>query len=310
VQGIGVGRGHAAAVPVAADRHTQQAAGEGRTVTAMADAPQVQSLLTTAPDKFVATRNALAKELRAAGRKEEAAAVAALHRPTVVDWALNSVAATSSGLLEAVVGAAHGLRQAQKAVLGESDDGDAPDLREAMTEVRTKAGELRAAAEDVLRRAGRPSSDLGALSTRVNEVMVSDALLEQLQGSRLGTAEVGAADPFAGMPEVAPARAVETAPPKRGSGRKTSRPEPSPAPARAEQEATRRREHERALALARRKVDGARRALERAQHQANDAADRLVAAQDAAEAAQSAVDAARSALEAAEQELDAVATDS
>src|SRR4051794_33762768 len=62
-----------------------------RTVATMADDPEVDSLLTVPPDEFVAARNALAKSLRAAGRKQEAAAVAALRRPTAVDWALNMV---------------------------------------------------------------------------------------------------------------------------------------------------------------------------------------------------------------------------
>ena len=44
------------------------------------------------PAEFVAARNALAKKLKADGHRDEAAAVAALRRPTVPDWALNSVA--------------------------------------------------------------------------------------------------------------------------------------------------------------------------------------------------------------------------
>ena len=43
-------------------------------------------------DEFVATRNRIAKELRAEGNETEAADVAALRKPTTVVWGLNQLA--------------------------------------------------------------------------------------------------------------------------------------------------------------------------------------------------------------------------
>jgi hypothetical protein len=44
------------------------------------------------PDRFVAGRNALAKELRAGGHRDEAERVKALRRPSAAAWLINRVA--------------------------------------------------------------------------------------------------------------------------------------------------------------------------------------------------------------------------
>ncbi len=270
---------------------------------------ELEPLLTVTPGEFVSTRNALVKTLRAAGRKDDAAAVAALRRPSVVDWALNTVASDSPDVVDSVAQAATRLRQAQEAVLGDAGDAGGPDLREAMSRVRGTAAELRAAAEKVLRTSGRPASDLGALTTRVNEVAVSDALVEQLRGSRLGMTDVGAdaTDPFAAMADVAPARPR----PRSATKTPTSRKAPTAsreddhtqreaeAHARAEAAAAR-RERERARAAATKAVESAARTLARLERQAREADARLADAQEAAEAAHRAARAAHHDLEAAE----------
>ena len=149
-------------------------------------ATEVDELFTMAPAEFVTARNALAKALKADGHRDEAAAVAALRRPTVPDWALNSVALQDPDVVADAVDAAEHLRSVQAAALG--DPSAAPDLREAMAQARQAAGALRKAAEDVLRRAGRPAGDMSALTSRLNETMVHPGLLSQLQAGRLGTA--------------------------------------------------------------------------------------------------------------------------
>ena len=164
-------------------------------------------------------RNALAKALKADGHRDEAAAVAALRRPTVPDWALNSVALQDPDVVADAVDAAEHLRSVQAAALG--DPSAAPDLRDAMAQVRQAAGALRKAAEDVLRRAGRPAGDMSALTTRLNETMVHPGLLSQLQAGRLGTAAVDALDPFSGAP-AAPSPS-STAPARSGPGRGADR---------------------------------------------------------------------------------------
>jgi chromosome segregation ATPase len=285
----------------------------------MADGPSdVEALLTVPPDEFVAARNALVKSLRGAGRKDDAAAVAALRRPSVVDWALNTVASESPDVVGTVSHAASRLRQAQAAVLGEAEGGDASDLRESMGVVRAATGELRAAAEKVLRRAGRPASDLGALSARVNQVSVSEALLDQLGHSRLGTAAVDADvndDPFAAMSQTAPAprrqrTAKKTATRATKSTKATGAKEAAAADAdrrrdrqHAAEAAAARRARERARVAATKAVDAARRTLARLERQAQEADGRLSAAQDAAERAYQQADAARAELEGAERTL-------
>src|SRR4051812_17139068 len=52
----------------------------------------IDELYTVDPSEFVARRNALAKELRAAGDRDAAAEVSKLRRPTVVAAALNQLA--------------------------------------------------------------------------------------------------------------------------------------------------------------------------------------------------------------------------
>ena len=194
-------------------------------------ATEVDELFTMPPTEFVAARNALAKALRADGHRDEAAAVAALRRPTVPDWALNAVALGEPDVVADAVDAAEHLRSVQAAALG--DPSAAPDLRDAMAQARQAAGTLRKAAEGVLRQAGRPAGDMSALTTRLNEVMVHPGLLGQLQSGRLGTAAVDALDPFSGAPASPSPSASGPAParPARGATR------PSRAPARTTQKA-------------------------------------------------------------------------
>ena len=57
----------------------------------MAQAPDdaVDRLYGLPREEFIGERDALAKELRAGGRRDEAAAVKALGKPTVAAWAAN-----------------------------------------------------------------------------------------------------------------------------------------------------------------------------------------------------------------------------
>jgi hypothetical protein len=159
----------------------------------------IASLSTVPPDEFVAARAALVKALRHDKRRDEAAKVAELRRPSPVDWALNCVATESEDLVETVATAVTALRDAQVAAF---DGGGRSDrLREAVGEGRIVRAELRQAAEGVLRRAQRPKSDMAALATRVNEVMANTNLLELLLIGHLGMRSVEDSDPFAGMPE-------------------------------------------------------------------------------------------------------------
>jgi hypothetical protein len=181
----------------------------------------IANLSTVPPDEFVAERAALVKALRHDKRRDEAAGVAALRRPSPVDWALNCVATESDELIQKVLAAVGALKDAQAAAFDAGGKSDR--LRDAVGESRSAGTELRTAAEGVLRRAQRPKSDLAALAMRVNEVMANTNLLELLRIGHLGMRSVEEADPFEGMPE--PKTAVQTTAAK---PRVPAKPKPAP----------------------------------------------------------------------------------
>jgi hypothetical protein len=121
----------------------------------------VSELYRVDPDDFVATRNRLAKELKAEGRKDEAADVARLRRPSPSAWALNQVARDRPELVDAVLDAGAALRGAMEEALG----GDASGVREAQAGERRAVDAAVVAAAGVLAAAGKAATD--ALKLRI-----------------------------------------------------------------------------------------------------------------------------------------------
>ena len=138
-------------------------------------------LLATPPDQFVAARNALVKELKAGGERDQAAEVAAMRRPSWVDWALN-VAATEHGAdVERFAESAELMREAQRgAVTGRGG----VDVRTAMTGLRDRTGELARRVNGVLTDHGRPAA-LPEITERLAEIATSDASTDQLRAGLL-----------------------------------------------------------------------------------------------------------------------------
>ncbi len=64
-------------------------------------------------DEFVAARTAAVKELRRDGKRGEAAAVAALRKPSVAAWIVNRLARADAGLLDELLAAGARLREVQ-----------------------------------------------------------------------------------------------------------------------------------------------------------------------------------------------------
>src|SRR5262245_11690458 len=64
------------------------------------------------PARFVREPDALAAELRRAGRTQEAAELARRHRPAVVPWVVNRLARTAPEEIRALLDAADRLRRA------------------------------------------------------------------------------------------------------------------------------------------------------------------------------------------------------
>jgi hypothetical protein len=105
------------------------------------------------PDGFVAGRNELAKELRAAGERDEAERVKKLRRPSAAAWLINRAALTSPKALAEFAEASQALEQAQTRALEGEDEGG--------VEWRAAAEREREAAAAVVESAVKAATDAG-----------------------------------------------------------------------------------------------------------------------------------------------------
>lgn len=115
---------------------------------------EATALFRGAPEGFVAARDALAAALRDAGRADDATAVKALRKPTVVAWALNQLVVRDPAGVQALVDAGAEVRAAQQAALS-SKRGATERLRSAGTARRGAVTTLAAVAAEALAWAGR-----------------------------------------------------------------------------------------------------------------------------------------------------------
>ena len=145
---------------------------------------EAEKLLVAPPDRFVAERNALAKQLRGEGRSDDADAVAALKKPSVVVYAVNRAARDRPKPARAAAAAAVDLRNAQAGGDAEAFDSALAELDEALdlladvalahlSTVGTKPSDaMRRRLRDLLRRAAadedaRKELARGALTTEL-----------------------------------------------------------------------------------------------------------------------------------------------
>jgi hypothetical protein len=114
----------------------------------MGTIPEVAiALFRTPPDRFVAARDALVKDLRTQGRDDDATTVKALRKPTATVWALNQLADHEAEALAALFETGRALRAAQSdAIAGSSSAA----LVEAGAERRAAVGRLTTAAVAIL----------------------------------------------------------------------------------------------------------------------------------------------------------------
>jgi hypothetical protein len=109
-------------------------------------------------EQFVATRDQLARRLRAAGDRATARQIAGLRRPTVSAWAANQLADAAPNAVAELLEVGAALRQAQQeAVAGQP--GAARQLRTASAHLRAAITRLSTRAERLLVRAGHAASD-------------------------------------------------------------------------------------------------------------------------------------------------------
>lgn len=123
-------------------------------------------------ERFIPERNALAKELRAGGRRDEAEAVAALRKPSRAAWAVNQLVRTQSNDVAALFEAGDAARRAQSALLAGHGDGAA--LRDALGQERAGVEQLTAAAQGLLSTVGNELSS--SMLERVADTLHAAAL--------------------------------------------------------------------------------------------------------------------------------------
>jgi hypothetical protein len=260
------------------------------------------------PEEFTAARNALAKELKAAGDKDGAAEVAKLRRPSVGAHALNQVAHEQPDLIEAALDAGIALREASEAAA----EGDASGLRDATVAERAAAQLVAKAAKPHL--GSRGDALVPALLATLRAGALDEDVAEQLRTGTLSSEHEQAGLGFgleAGDAPAAPRRAAKSATAKK-SARPTLKvvpdlPETSPEEiaqekaARAEARAAE-RQRKKDLAAAEKNATRLEREATRLAKEADEAeADAQAARQAADTAAERAADARRAAaaLEAA-----------
>jgi hypothetical protein len=263
-------------------------------------------------EEFTPARDALAKELKAAGRKDEAAEVKSLRKPSVAAWALNLVAREHPDAVEGLRAAGAVLREAQDAVLsGDTPappgmSGDAGRLRDAGRALAEEVDRVAGLGADVLRGAGRPASAgvqekivatlrTAAVDNDAGDALARGVLVEELEStgfSLLGAGAAGDRKPLPGAerPQKKPKAGKDALEAVEAARRELRR-----CDAEADTAATRaRRKAERAETAAKRAAEGQRESeearsaaeeaagdAEAARRAANEAAERLAAAEAA-----------------------------
>jgi hypothetical protein len=123
-------------------------------------------------ERFVAERGALARSLRAEGRREEAAALTALRKPSVAAWAVNQLVRTQGAAVAELFEAGDALRKAHERVL--SGRGEGGTLRAALERERAAVETLIGAARGLLSTNGHELSE--AVIERVADTLHAAAL--------------------------------------------------------------------------------------------------------------------------------------
>jgi hypothetical protein len=258
--------------------------------------------------EFVAGRDRLARQLRAAGDREAARRVTALRRPSVSAWAANQLAQAAPHAMAELLEVGAALAQAQQDALA-GRPGAARRLRSTSAQLRAAISRLSQRAETLLLRAGHATSDatLGRLAATLQAAATGD------QPTRTALAEgrlAGDLDPAGfGLPvEAAPADATPP-PPAPGAGRAGARRDQARLAAQRALERTGQAAEQARAALeqANAMAAGQRQAALAARQRAEELAD---AAQDLAEqaaAAAATAEQARQRAEAAERDAEALA---
>jgi hypothetical protein len=151
----------------------------------VSDVEGVDDLYGLALERFVPERTALARELRSAGRREEASQVAALRKPSVAGWAVNQLVRTQRSAFDELLEAGDALRAAHDDVL--AGRGDAESLRRAVARERGAVDALAATARGLLSSEGHELSPtiVERVADTLHAAALDDDAREQVRDGRL-----------------------------------------------------------------------------------------------------------------------------
>lgn len=163
-------------------------------------------------EEFIAARDALVKALKADKRKEDAATVKALRKPSAAAYAINQVARSSSDDVDALLAAGAAVREAQAKAMQGRDDGA----------LRTTTREWRDRVNGLAARAGQHRDDAAVAFEAASVDEVVGAFVRA--GRLTAVPEAGGLGGLAGMPE----RVVRTREPEPEAELLWGTPEPEP----------------------------------------------------------------------------------
>ena len=150
------------------------------------------ALFRTPPDRFIAERDALVKELRAAGRGDDAAAVKAMRKPTATVWALNQLADREPDALAALFEAGRALRAVQSEAIAGDTSGA---LVEAGSERRSAVGRLTRTTVAILDEGGhRGAAQADAIALALEAASVDADIGAELAAGTLEKVPTAASD--------------------------------------------------------------------------------------------------------------------
>jgi hypothetical protein len=173
------------------------------------------------PERFVAGRNQLAKDLRAAGDRDEAERVKKLRRPSLAAWLINRAALTSPARVEDFAEASRELEAAQGRAL-EGKDEAAAKWRAAAARERDATAAVVEAAESSAREAGHPATPraLELVGETLRAATGDPELRERVLQGRVEREQSAAT---LGTPAAAPTRRRERGSAKRREGAQARR---------------------------------------------------------------------------------------
>jgi hypothetical protein len=181
-------------------------------------AEAADELYALTPAEFTAARDERARQVRAAGQRDEAAAIKKLARPTASAWLVNQLARTAPEPMTRLYELGAELMEAQRTLAGDR-------LRELSVQRRQVINDLLPAASDLADRADQPASQavLGEVRATLEAALADADARTAVRSGRLtkalAYAGLGEVDLSATLAVPAPPRTAGAAPARGGSAR-------------------------------------------------------------------------------------------